>query len=279
MTVSTCGRCGVLVDVDAKRCPQCGRLYPALFGLRRVMDRMFPLGSHFSKPLVMGLVVVYLLTVLVSRKVVGTSEAGGFSAFSPDVRVLVFYFGAHFTQFILEQGQWWRLITACLLHGGLIHLLFNGMALFQLGPLIEQAYGPARFTILFVLTGIAGYLASLPFVMAPSIGASGAVFGLIGAAIAYGKRRGGTHGQTIRDYGIRWLVYGLAFGFLVSGINNYAHAGGALAGFGIAWFFDVYRTQRGRESDAARIGALACGLLVLVAIGLAVQFALTVEPG
>ena len=275
MTVSTCGRCGVLVEADAKRCTQCGRLYPALFGLRGHLDRMFPLGAHFSKPLVMGLVVVYLLSLLVSKKFVGTPE-GGLSALGPAFGVLVVFFGAHDSVAILARGEWWRLVTACFLHAGVIHILFNGMALIQLGPLIEQAFGPARFTILFVLTGIAGYLASLPFVTY-SVGASGAVFGLIGAAIAFGKRRGGTQGQVIRDLGIRWLVFGLAYGFMVSGINNYAHAGGALAGFGIAWLFDLGRIQRGRESDAARIGALACGLLVLIAIGFAVHFALTVE--
>jgi len=272
MTVSTCGNCGGLVEPDAKRCTQCGRLYPALFGLRPLLDRMFPLGSHLSKPLVMALVAIYLVTVLISQKLVGSSE-GGLSSFSPDGRILVLT-GAHYTPFILEQGQWWRLITACFLHGNLMHILFNGVALYQLGPLIEEAYGPARFAILFVLTGIVGNLVSLPFV-GLSVGASGALFGMIGAAIAYGKRRGGTHGQLIRDYGIRWLVFGLVFGFLFPGINNYAHAGGALAGFALAWTFDVYRVNRGRESDGARFGALACGLAVLISFGFTIQFALT----
>ncbi|MFH0943664.1 MAG: rhomboid family intramembrane serine protease [Planctomycetota bacterium] len=274
MAASVCGRCGALVKKSQKRCGNCGRQYPALFGLRPILDRIFPLRARFTMPLVMALVVIYLVTVLVSRKL-GDIPGGGLNAFSPGGDTLVNYFGAYYLAPILGRGEWWRLVTACFLHGSVMHILFNGYALYQLGPLIEAVYGPARFTVLFVLTGIGGYLASLPFVSL-SVGASGALFGLIGAAIAFGKRRGGTHGKMLRDVAIRWLVYGLAFGFLVPGINNYAHAGGALSGFGIAWFFDIYQVQRGRESDSARIGALACLLVVLVSVGFALHLALLV---
>lgn len=286
MPASICGRCGALVETSQIRCGNCGRKYPALFGLRPILDRIFPLGVGFTKPLLMVLVVIFLATVLASRKL-GEVQGSGFSALAPGIETLAVFFGAcfdgiyrferfsNFGPFVLEGGHWWRLVTACFLHGNIMHILFNGYALYQLGPLIEHVYGPARFTILFVLSGIAGYLVSMPFGHV-SVGASGALFGMIGAAIAFGKRRGGTHGKLLRDAAIRWLVIGLAFGFIIPGIDNYAHGGGAVAGFGLAWFFDIYQVQRGRESDAARIGALACLLVVLVAIGFAVTFAFTV---
>lgn len=270
-TVSTCGRCGSLVETAAPRCLQCGRRHPALFGLRPWLDRLFSIHRPLARPLALALVVIYLITVLVAQQ--QQDVAGdGLSRFSPGWVSLVNWFGAMFTPAIVINHEWWRLVTACLLHGGLFHMLFNGYALWQLGPLLESAYGPARLIILLVVAGIAGYLVSLPFVDI-SVGASGALFGLIGASIAFGKRRGGEQGAMIRGYGIQWLVIGLAFGFIMPGINNWAHGGGALAGFGVAWLFDPYGPRRGRESDGVRIGALACILVVALAIAFQVHFA------
>src|SRR5690606_26277828 len=99
-----------------------------------------------------------------------------------------------------------------------------------------------------------------------TFGASGAVFGLVGAAVAYGFRRGGEHGAAIRGYGFQWLAYGLLFGFLVPGVNNWAHGAGAGAGFATAWTFDVWALQRGRESDGTRLLALL--LIAVTAVAL-----------
>ena len=97
--------------------------------------------------------------------------------------------------------------------------------------------------------------------------ASGAAFGLLGALLAYGWRRGGFAGQQVRSVAIQWLVFALIYGFAVPGIDNAAHIGGAITGFGIAATFSVYQLQRGRESDAMRLLAVGCMLLVLVCIG------------
>ena len=107
------------------------------------------------------------------------------------------------------------------------------MVLFDLGPTVEEMYGAARFLVLYFLAGIAGSLASLlwhPFAI--MIGASGALFGLIGVMIAYGYRHRTALGEQMKTMYVRWAIYGLLFGFVIPGIDNAAHIGGLLGGLG-----------------------------------------------
>ena len=261
MAAVTCGSCGAVVERDAKRCPQCGRLWPSLFGQRRRLDAWFASDRPFSKPFGLFLIVVYLVTCLVAQER-GDFQTGGLFGFGPGGETL-FRFGGMWTIAVVELHEWWRPVSACLLHGGVAHILFNVFGLWQLGTLIIGAYGNARFTIVMFVSGTLGFLLPMTQV-SRTIGASGALFGLIGAAIAYGYRRGGEHGAMIRGHGFQWLLYGVLFGFLVPGINNWAHGAGALAGFATAWTFDVWRLQRGRESDLARVTALL--LIALTAV-------------
>ncbi|MBI4879836.1 MAG: rhomboid family intramembrane serine protease [Planctomycetes bacterium] len=265
MTAYVCGRCGSLVEQDARRCVSCGRLWPALFGLRPVLDRVFSPHVSFSKTLALALVIIYLAMTLVAQKT-GDVAGAGFDKFTAGPLTLV-RFGAMYND-LFFAGDWWRPITACLLHAGVLHVLFNVAALFQIGPLIEHIYGPARFTIMFLASGVVGYVAGLPFV-AFTMGASGAICGMIGALIGYGYQRGGAYGEAARRQGIQWLIYVALFGFLVPGVNNYAHFGGAAAGYVLGRLFDIRQMNRGRESDGARLAALVCLALVLAACGLA----------
>ncbi len=268
---TTCGRCGVVVEADAKRCPGCGRLWPSLFGQRRRLDAWFDNDRPFSKPLGLFLIVVYLVTCLVASKR-GDFVAGGLFGLGPGPETL-FRSGAMATAAVLH-GEWWRPITGCLLHAGILHILFNVAALWQLGGVVIGGYGNARFVIVLFTSGTLAFVTTMtqvPF----TIGASGAVFGLIGAAIAYGYRRGGEIGERIRGYGFQWLAYGVVFGFLVSSVNNWAHGAGAVVGFGVAWTFDVWRLQRGRESDGARLLALFLIAVTLVALVVGVWLGFT----
>lgn len=284
MTVYTCGRCGVLCERDARRCGECGRVAPALFGWRPVLDRVFPRDTVWSKNLALVLVVVFLALTIVAKRQ-GTLSGSGFGGLAAGTFTLL-QFGFVFPEGMLTpirysnfhetfsvHHQWWRLVTANFLHIGVVHLLFNTVGLLQAGPFLERLYGPARMWIVFVLSGVAGYVASLLFSDAPTAGASASLCGLIGAILAYGKRRGGTHGEAIRNFAIQWILYILIFGFMVPRVNNLAHIGGAIGGFATAWFFDVRQLERrGRESDAARLGALVALLAVLVCVGFAVRF-------
>jgi rhomboid protease GluP len=137
-------------------------------------------------------------------------------------------------------GQYWRLVTSMFLHGDLIHLAFNGFALYQLGSLFELLLGSSRMLLVYFVAGVAGSLASDFFTRAPSLGASGAIFGLLGALIAFLLRRRGAltpAGKSILMQLVGWAAINVFLGFgsnaVGSGgphIDNSAHLGGGAAG-------------------------------------------------
>ena len=155
---------------------------------------------------------------------------------------------------------WWRLVTAGFLHGGLMHILMNSWVLFDLGAQVEEAYGTARMVVFYILSSIAGFYVSLRFVNSYSVGASAAIFGLIGAMIALGTRE--RVFQALRGLYIRWAVYGLALGFLVPHVDNSAHIGGLAAGFAIGY---VAGTPRVRGEGLWKALAALCVALVVFA--------------
>jgi rhomboid protease GluP len=168
--------------------------------------------------------------------------AGG----STNTDVLV-TFGANVGVLVL-QGETWRLFTSMFLHIGLMHLLFNSYALFIFGVEMERLYGPGRYITIYVLSGLYGSLASFAL-RGPtgfSAGASGAIFGIIGVNLAFFM----LHRQTFGNFGrqrmmntIIIIAINIVFGFTASGIDNYAHLGGLIAGFlmgyGLAPRYDV----------------------------------------
>ena len=134
-------------------------------------------------------------------------------------------------------GEYWRLLTAPWLHGGVDHLVGNGIALFILGMLCEAAFGRAQFVLLYVLSGLAGSLVSLAVSVGPSVGASGAIFGLQGAAIMLFRLH--RDRLLVRDRRVGfvllvWAIYTIAAGLMQPFVDNGAHIGGALGGALIA---------------------------------------------
>ncbi|MES2637589.1 MAG: rhomboid family intramembrane serine protease, partial [Pseudomonadota bacterium] len=135
-----------------------------------------------------------------------------------------------------QDGEWWRLFTAMFLHFGAIHLALNTFALWDAGQLVERMYGHWRFICIYLISGLIGNLLSLVVQgnLAVSGGASGAIFGIYGAAFVFLWRERAA--LTAREF--RWLFGGgLAFsaltivlGFIIPGIDNAAHIGGLLAG-------------------------------------------------
>src|SRR5208283_1574640 len=144
----------------------------------------------------------------------------------------------------------------------ILHILFNMMALWQIGPLFLQEYGSYRMFSIYTLSGIGGYLlsyfAGIPF----TLGASGAICGLIGAALYFGKSRGGYFGQMVYRQVGGWAIMIFAFGFLVPGINNWAHGGGMLCG-GLTGFLLGYQERSEQSFFHKRLA----GICVLAALG------------
>lgn len=274
MTLHTCGRCGRLVEVDLRRCPDCGRAFPALFGLRRRLDQWFARDSSWSRSFSLALVAIYLGTVLLGQRLAsGDPGHGGiFSALSPGGEALL-RCGAMAPE-LVRDGEWWRLFLANLLHVHPIHILFNLSSLATLGGTIERLYGPARFTLIFVFAGAVGFLVSAfaSDAVRLSAGSSSGIAALLGAMLSFGVRRRGNFGAELRDEAIRWLVFLAVFGLLAPRVDNYAHFGGAAAGFLMALTFERRQVETGRESDAARLGALASIALLVVCAGFAVEW-------
>jgi rhomboid protease GluP len=139
---------------------------------------------------------------------------------------------------LILRGETWRLITPIFLHIGVLHLAFNSLVIYMIGPQIECFFGPHRFLSIYLLSGIYGVLFSFAFSAEPSAGASGAIFGLIGtqAAFFYRYRNAfGERGQR-QFYGTLIVIaFIMVLTFTASGIDIWGHIGGMLSGLVLGW--------------------------------------------
>jgi rhomboid protease GluP len=135
---------------------------------------------------------------------------------------------------IFQSGDYWRLVAAMFLHAGWLHVALNLWALYQLGSLYEAMFGSLRFTFIYFASGLAASIASALHVQGASVGASGAIFGILGAFIFSILRspqwRHQRWARSLLNQLIFWAVLNLIIGFTVPMIDNYAHIGGLLTG-------------------------------------------------
>ena len=154
---------------------------------------------------------------------------------SMNTRVLV-AFGAKVNT-LIAAGEYWRLLTSAFLHIGATHLIFNSIALLSFGRLAEAMYGHARFLVIYLVAGIAGATFSYLLSRGVSAGASGAIFGLAGALavfFAVNRGKGPLAGQGQLGSIVALLAINGVFGVLTPMIDNWAHAGGLIAGAALA---------------------------------------------
>jgi rhomboid protease GluP len=254
-----CPHCRAFITDKDPVCPYCNEAV----GPRTVPreDSSTVLGGfipHVRFNTVLILVIncgLYFATTIYSMR------AGNPQAFmNIDIRTLIM-FGAKFNPGIV-QGEYWRLVTAGFLHGGILHILMNLWVLFDLGAQVEEVYGAARMLVIYFASTIAGFYLSFLWSSAPSVGASAALFGLIGAMIALGVRTRSGMGTAIRAMYLRWAIYGLLFGLLPGfNVDNAAHLGGLAAGFGIAY---VAGTQGHPASWTEKLWRTASWLCILL---------------
>jgi len=166
-----------------------------------------------------------------------------FTALSPSTNTLIFM-GATGTIPIDNYQQWWSLITASWLHGGLLHIIFNMTALVQIGHLVMGAYGLHRMFIIYTLSGIAGFYFSYVAGVSVTIGASASICGLIGATLYFGKSRGGPFGQAVYKQTMGWVLSLIVIGLAIPSINNWGHGGGLVAGVGLGWLLGYHELRR-----------------------------------
>src|SRR6266852_5523486 len=210
---SLCYGCGKLNRVDAPVCFYCGRRNPGLWGFGATIGRL--VGGLALDP----------RAALAPR--------GVFDLLAPSGRAL--YALGMTGALPWREGHWWTILTAIYLHGSLLHIVFNLLWIRQLLPDVEEVYGQARMIVIFTVSGAAGFLVSDAAGTAFSLGASGAVFGVLGAMVWYGRRRGGIFGAAVlRQYG-RWALILFVVGLLPGmRVDNWGHAGGFLGGVLVA---------------------------------------------
>ncbi|MEZ5317206.1 MAG: rhomboid family intramembrane serine protease, partial [Vicinamibacterales bacterium] len=217
-------------------------------------------------PFVTGLCVVcYVLTLAASGNQIG-------GLLSPS-NCSSLRFGASGWIPVYGLDRWWTLLSASWLHGGILHIFFNMYWIRYLAPDVAELYGAGRMIIIYVVAGITGFLVTstvgyyLPFLPGPlagapiTLGASAAIFGLLGALVYYGRRGGSSH---IGAQAKQLAVIVFIFGFIMSGVDNYAHAGGFAGGWLVSRWLDPLKPERiDHLVIAVVLLALSVGSIVL----------------
>lgn len=244
-----------------------------------------PQRVQLSLPVSQPRAVYVLLAINVLMYVVSLLLANRLSAQVIDQRAIdpftaaLYFLGAK-ENGAINAGQWWRLLTPMVLHGSVFHLLFNSWALYALGADVERVYGTARFLATYLLAGLAGSIASYVFNPGSlSVGASGAIFGMLGALAAFSYTSRSLIGAEASRMQLGQMAtlaaINLAFGFAVPNIDNSAHIGGlivgGLVGFALAPRYVVAR--RGYQPSVERSGSAVWGwgiaaVTLVVLIGL-----------
>ena len=258
-----CPECRSLVPRSAGTCPECGASLAMVRGpgLGRALGNLFPglTGTTGLILLANGILFALMLATPGYDLGAGPPPEGLRRLWQFDGGTL-YRFGACIGG-SLETGQWWRLVAPIFLHGGILHFAFNSMVFLQLAPLVEREYGTDRFAVIYVGTGVVSFVFSEILSGRPTVGASGAVCGLVGLLLVHGARRGA---GALRSAMGQYALYVLVFSFL-PGVSLTAHLGGFLAG---AAFGAVVPWGPARSRGAAlawQILALGCLLLVLAA--------------
>jgi rhomboid protease GluP len=274
-----CPSCGRLVGAGEKKCPFCGRPAPAMWGLAPLLRKIGG-GEQGVWPLVAGgCVVLYVAMLAVDPA--GVSSRGGLFGFLAPSNASLLAFGASGAVPVLGHGRWWTLLSAGWLHGNLLHILFNLMWVRQLAPAVAHLYGPGRTLIIYTVASVTGFLASSLNVLMPgflrlmlgggqfTVGASAALFGLLGALIHYSRRGGSSAlGQQVWTWALALFVFGL----ILPGIDNWAHLGGFAGGWLLSRWLDPLRPERidhligGGVCLLASAGAVAWSLLTALRI-------------
>jgi rhomboid protease GluP len=255
------------VGVRDDKCYSCGRSNPGLWGFAPALR---DLGRDVGfVPMVIGAsAILYALTLIASGtrlQVVG----GGMSILAPSSQAMLL-FGASGAFPVFTLGWWWTLLSASWLHGNFLHILFNMMWVRDLGPALVDLIGTPRTIIIYVVSGVCGFLLSsvLGYIGPPipifhgaslTLGASASILGLLGALLHYGRTSGSRliHGTAL-NYAIILFVMGL----IMPGVDNSAHAGGFIGGYAMSAFFNPLTRERGDHM----LVAIICLVATLVAI-------------
>jgi rhomboid protease GluP len=269
-----CPHCRALVPTGARTCTECGESLVGVSkpGATRLLQWAMPGLSPVSAAIVTANFAIFLFLAL--RVGFSPSQGRGmfgmlFGLMSFDGENLIRY-GSGSNFLLINRAEWWRLVCPIFLHSGLMHLLFNVYIFVQIAPLLEEEYGADKLFVCYMFCGVGSFVASelvRGFVFhrgVNTVGASGAIFGLVGAALVFGMRRGGQYGGALRSLMLRWTMYFLILGFLFPGTDNFAHIGGLVAGAAFAAVVPSGRSRDPGRDRLWRLGSILCVALVVV---------------
>ena len=262
-----CPNCSKLISADESICPYCGVSRPGVWWKSLPVTKGLFSGDRSIKTIIYANVGMYVISLLMNPTTMGFST-NPFTFLSPSSNALILL-GSTGTIPIDQMHRWWTLVSANYLHGGILHILFNMIALYQIGPLALREYGVGRFMSLYTLGGVIGFLVSYLVGVRLTLGASAAVCSLIGASLYYGKSRGGSYGQAVYKHLIGWIVGIFIFGFVVAGINNWGHGGGIVGGIILGYVLGY--EERKRENLIHKVLGALCVVLTVAVLAWAVS--------
>jgi membrane associated rhomboid family serine protease len=262
-----CDACGRLTPTNAPWCVECGAASVQALAEeksrrdeQRFAEAFFARGTFMTWALLGANLAVFALMM--------SYTDGDIRARTPAYDLALVNFGAKVNS-LIDSGEYWRLVTPIFIHIGIIHLAINMYSLYVVGQQVERLYGAARCAILYLVTGIAGVVASYLYSPgAVSAGASGAIFGLVGVLFSFGIRyRNELPGVFRKAFGVGVLptiLLNLWIGYAIPGIDNYAHIGGLVVGAILAF---VLPYARPGERRAPAVWWVIAGMGIAGALG------------
>lgn len=254
-----CPNCRAFITNKDKVCPYCDeRVAPRAIERRdpgKILGGFVPHAAFITVLILVINLGLYIATTIFSMR------SGNEQAFMGIDGRTLFEFGAKHRDAIM-LGQWWRLVTAGFLHGGILHFAINSWVLFDLGAQAEENYGSSRMIVMYLIATVLGFMASAWWSPSLSVGASAGIFGLLGAMIALGMKHPTGAAAAARAQYVRWAIYMLLFGLLPGlRVDNAAHIGGLAGGFATAWIAGTPYLARPMLEGFWRIAAGACAVI------------------
>lgn len=167
---------------------------------------------------------------------------------------------------LIKAGQYYRIITGVFLHGGILHLAFNCYALYVIGSQLESYLGKVRYLIIYLFSAVTASLFSMIFNSNPSIGASGAIFGLMGALVYFGYHYRVYLGNVLKSQIIPLILFNLLIGALSTGIDNFAHIGGLIGGLLITSALGIkYKSSTSQMVNGWILSVIYLGFIIFMA--------------
>ena len=284
-----CPNCRKLISVSEQRCPYCGVSKPGSIWKNNLWTRGFSDPRQFILTIIAVNIAMYVISLLLFANSTSLSLNPLLFLSPSDTSLLLL--GATGTapinrfQLILQAtgihpieilSRWWTLVSAGYLHGGILHIAFNMLALRNLAPLVAREFGVYRMFIIYSISNVIGFWVSYLAGVSLTIGASTGILGLVGALLYFGRSRGGVYGTAIyKQLGV-WVVIIFVIGFMVPVINNWGHGGGLVAGavLGILLGYEDKKKETYLHKAIAGVCAVVTVLILVWAVSTGVYYRL-----